>query len=69
MEEWSEYAGKYVLIKGDEVFGFFSSYDDALNEGYKKFRLNTFFVKQINALEQVHFVSRLFDPCHTSPSK
>ncbi len=69
LPDWSEHEGKYVLIKSDEVCGFFSSYDDAVNDGYEKFKLESFLVKQINSLEQVHFISRFVEPCLTSPGK
>ncbi len=59
----AEHEGKFVLIHGDDVVEFFSSYDDAINAGYSKFRLEPFLVKQIRALEQVQFVSRFVDPC------
>ena len=69
LPEWAEYEGKFVLIRGDNVAGFYTSYEDALKEGYEKFKLEPFLVKQINAIEQVHFVSRLVDPCLTSHVK
>ena len=59
---WAEYEGKYVLIYGKDVVDFFSSYDDALKAGYEKFGLEPFLVKQIHALEQIHFISRLYVP-------
>lgn len=62
--------GKFVLIQGDTVVDTYSSYEDAMKEGYTKYGLNTpFLVKQIQSVEQAHFISRLVDPCHTLPSK
>jgi len=58
----AEHQGKFVLIHGDEVVDFFSSYDDAIKAGYSKFKLDPFLVKQIRALEQVQFISRFVDP-------
>lgn len=69
LEEWSEWAGQYVLIKDKEVCGFFSSYDDAVRRGYEKFGLEAFLVKQVNMLEQIHFISRVVDPCLILPSR
>jgi hypothetical protein len=69
LPEWKDSEGKFVLIHGEEVGGIFTSYEDAIKEGYEKYKLTPFLVKQINAFEQVHFISRLFDPCHTSQSK
>ena len=62
--------GKYVLIQGDRIVDTFTSYEDAMKEGYSKFGVATpFLVKQIQALELAHFISRLVGPCPTSPSK
>ena len=55
--------GKFVLIHGDRVVDIFSSYEDALKEGYKMFGLNPFLVKQIHSIEQAQFISRFFNPC------
>ena len=59
----AENEGKFVLIHGEEVVDFFSSYDDAIKAGYSKFGLEPFLVKQIHALEQAQFISRFVDPC------
>jgi len=61
--------GKFVLIHGDNVVDTYTSYEDAIKEGYRQFGLNPFLVMQIQALEQVQFISRFADPCHTSPSR
>ena len=61
--------GKFVLIHGDEVVDVFQTYEDAIKEGYAKFGLKPFLVKQIQAVERVQFVSRFVDPCHTLPSR
>ena len=37
--ELKQSAGKFVLIKGDDVIDIFTSYEDALKEGYAKFQL------------------------------
>jgi hypothetical protein len=61
--------GKFVLIQGSTVVGTYTSYEDAVKEGYTRFGPNgSFLVKQIQAIEQVHFITR-FIPCPTSPSK
>lgn len=65
--DWEGREGEYVLIKGEAVVDFFSSYDDALKYGYQKFSLEPFLVKQINAVERAHFISRNIVPCHTLP--
>jgi adenosylmethionine-8-amino-7-oxononanoate aminotransferase len=55
--------GKFVLIKGDQIVDTYSSYEDAIKEGYAKFKLEEFLVKQIHSMEQVQFISRFVDPC------
>jgi len=55
--------GKFVLIQGTQVAGTYTSYEDAVKEGYAKFGPNTpFLVKQISTIEQIQFVSRFVDP-------
>ncbi len=58
--------GKFVLIHGDDVIEVYTSYEDAIKEGYAQFKLEPFLVKQIQAIEQVQFISR-FVSCPTSP--
>jgi hypothetical protein len=58
--------GKFVLIKGDEQFGTFDSYNDALAAGYDKFKLEPFLVRQIAATEFVAYFTRDVDAvCRT----
>jgi hypothetical protein len=64
-----ENEGKFVLIHGDAVIDVYGTYEDALKEGYHRFRLEPFLVKQIQSVEAVHFISRHLTPCHTSPAK
>ncbi len=54
--------GKFVLIHGDEVIDTFSSYEDAIKEGYSKFKLEPFLVKQISSIEQIQLISRFVEP-------
>jgi hypothetical protein len=54
--------GKYVLIQDDNVIGFYSSYDDALREGYKQFNLTPFLVKQVASIEPIFYMSRRIVP-------
>ena len=62
LPEWTAEEGKYVLIKGDDVIGLFTAYEDAIKAGYDRFHLEPFLVKQIHAIEKVHFISRLVHP-------
>lgn len=55
-------AGRWVLIHGSEVIGTFSSYDEAIREGYKNFKLEPFLVKRIDVTDQAHFISRFVSP-------
>jgi len=58
--------GKFVLIHGDQVVDVYGTYEDAIKEGYAKFGLEPFLVKQIQTTEQVHFISRFqATPCPT----
>ncbi len=62
LPELKDHEGKFVLIHGDEVVDTFTSYDDAIKEGYSKFGLEPFLVKQIQAFEKAQFISRLIEP-------
>jgi hypothetical protein len=54
--------GKFVLIHGDDVIDTFATYEDAIKEGYAKFKVEPFLVKQIQTIEQIQFVTRLIAP-------
>ena len=69
VKEWEGREGEYVLIRGDEVCGFFSSYEDALKSGYEKFQLEQFLVKQVSVIEDIHFISREIHSCRTLHSR
>jgi hypothetical protein len=58
LAELKRHEGKYVLIQGDQVVDTFTSYEDALKEGYKRFGLTPFLVKQILAIEPVFCFTR-----------
>lgn len=48
LTEWRErHLGEYVLIKGDQVIGFYPNLSEAFDEGTKRFGLESFFTKQI----------------------
>jgi hypothetical protein len=51
-------AGKYVLIYQDKVVDVFGTYEDALKAGYRLAGLDAFMVKQIQAFEQVQYITR-----------
>lgn len=57
-----EHEGKFVLIQGDVVADFFSTYEDAIKAGYQQFKLQPFLVKQVLTSEPVFFISRNIVP-------
>lgn len=62
LPELKENEGKFVLIQGENIAGIYTSYEDAVKDGYKQFKLTPFLVKQISSVEQVQFISRFVDP-------
>ena len=54
--------GKFVLVHGTDVVDVYTSYEDALKAGYEKFHLEPFLVKQIQAVEEVQFITRFVTP-------
>lgn len=60
LPELQIHSGRFVLIRGDEVVGFFDTYPDALKAGYERFGLEPFLVKQISIVEKVLEFSREF---------
>lgn len=53
-----EAAGKFVLIKGEEIAGIFVNQEDALQEGYKHFGNTEFLIKKITEFEEVNSFTR-----------
>ncbi len=48
--EWQKSErGKFALIKGDELVGFYNTYEDALAEGARRFKLESFLVRLVAA--------------------
>ena len=67
LPELKEHEGKYALVHGDTFVDVYSTYEDALKEGYEKFKLEPFLVKRIESQEQIHTITRLLHPqCLTS---
>ena len=53
-------AGKFVLIKGRRIYGFYEAKFDAIDAGYERFGNVPFFVHKITAVEEpVSVVSHL----------
>lgn len=53
LPELLQHQGKFALIKGAEVAGIFDSYRDAVTAGYQRFKLVSFLVKRIAAIERI----------------
>jgi hypothetical protein len=47
--EIKKHEGEFVLIQGDAVVEYYPSYGDALNDGYKRFRDDTFLVQEVGS--------------------
>ena len=60
LPEWSvEHAGEFVVICGGFQH-FYSTLDDALNDGYQRFDNRPFLVKEVTAPEHVEYVTPHF---------
>jgi len=43
----AKHRGKYVLIKGDQIFGVFDTQADAARVGYEKIGVKPFLIKKV----------------------
>lgn len=51
--EWSaRFPGKFVLVKGDQFVGAFDTYEVALVEGARRFKLEPFLVRPVDQPER-----------------
>ena len=57
-----QHAGKFALVHDDKVASIWETYQDALQEGYRVFGLEPFLVKQIQAVETIHHITRDIQP-------
>ena len=53
--EFTEHHGEYVLVHGDEIAGFYESYEVAITSGYLRYQLSPFMVKQIGVVEYMPY--------------
>ncbi len=62
-----QHEGEYVVIQGQHLLKFFSTYGDALDWAYSTLDLDSFFVKRVSPAElsTVHF-TRDLGPCRNS---
>jgi len=65
----AESAGKYVVIHGSEVAGAWSTYEDALKEGYKRYHLEPFLVKRVEGVETILCFTRDLPLCQSSAAR
>ena len=49
-------ANQYVLIKADQIIGLYEQEADAFSEGYRRFRLEAFMVKQVLEQDKIYYV-------------
>lgn len=57
LSRWlADHEGQYVLIKGDNVDGFYDSRDEALMAGYARFGIGPLFVKLVSPSEPIHHI-------------
>ena len=59
LSELMAHEGKFVLICGDKIHGTYTSFKDALQEGYQTFGLTPFLIKQIEKIEHIQTITRL----------
>jgi hypothetical protein len=56
---WADREGQFVLIKGNDILGFYPRYDEALAAGYDQIGDGPFLVKQILLHEPVYQLGRV----------
>ena len=56
LPEFLAHEGQFVLIKGDQIIGFYADFSAALQEGYRRFGLVPLLVKKIAAVEPVVYI-------------
>ena len=57
LKEFSQnHLHEFVLIKGEQLVGFFNSYEKALRDGLTRFGTQTpFFIEEVKEKEEVHY--------------
>jgi hypothetical protein len=56
-QEWlSLYAGKFAVVSGTTVAGFYPDFESAFRAGLRKFGFRDFLVKQVCAVDPVYVV-------------
>jgi hypothetical protein len=49
--------GQHVLIKGSEIIGYWSTHQEAMSEGHRRYPLQPFFVHEIQTNEPLNRMS------------
>lgn len=58
--EWlKEFPGKFVLIKDEDLIGYFDNQKDALVEGARRFGNQSFLVRKVEESEDVIYIPAL----------
>lgn len=60
-----DHEGKFVLIHGEEIADYFSTYEDAIKGGYQRYKLEPFLVKRVMTTEPILFITRNIVPLHS----
>ena len=59
---WKQHEGRFVVMSGEHVAGFFDSDAEALAAGQRRFRETGFRVTQLRLDPRVHFATHLTTP-------
>ncbi len=51
---WADRLGQFVVIRGQDILGFYPCHNDALEAGYDQYGSGPFLVKQILAHEPIY---------------
>ncbi len=55
----NQYAGKFVLVKGEQLVGVFNTQQEALAEGARRFGTESFLVRQVDESEHLIYIPAL----------
>ncbi|WP_406238216.1 hypothetical protein ACF3NX_12695 [Acetobacter orientalis] len=50
--------GKYAVVHGSDVLGFFNDYEDAMSAAYRAYGLEPFLVKQVSSAPDIAHYTR-----------
>ena len=56
---WADREGQFVLIKGDDILGFFPGHEVALEAGFERLGDGPFLVKQVLIHEPIYQLGRI----------